>query len=159
MKRIVTSLFQEIHGRPYSLSAPDDEAIIQNTTYLLERLGLHMGEFWFLRDSLGVYSLELSNAIVAEVDMVEESYALSEFAQEQINSVKNILSRGRALGQTPHDWLEIVSSLHFLKNYEVADGDVAAKFVAEKPQYSDTYLTSAAMGIVDVIDELGCYPT
>ena len=157
MSKLITGLFQEVFERPYSPSDTDDKIMIQKNTYLLERLGLDMGDFWFMWDAFGPYSLELKNVISDEMKDGEDRIVFSEFAKAQIKSVQDILKKGHEVKQDPRDWLEIICSLHFLKNYVIAGGDVVSELEKRKPRFSDRTITSCALNIVNIIDSMGCY--
>lgn len=157
MSRVITGLFQEVFGRPYSPTNQDDRVMIQKNTYLLEKLGLELGDFWFLWDTFGPYSLELRNAVSDEVTKENEPIQYSDFAKEQINSIKCIIQLGQSIAQNPRDWLEVVCSLHYLKNYIIAEGDVISELERRKPHFSNRSVTSKALDIVNTIDTMGCY--
>lgn len=157
MSKIITGLFHEVFGHPYMHGNPEHRISIQKNTYLLEKLGLDMGDFWFLWDSYGPFSLELRSVIVGELDSPDEDISYSQFAKNQIESMRLILDKGKALEQEPRQWLEIICSLHYLKNYVVANGDVISTMIERKPHFNNDVVNATAFAIVNTIDDLGCY--
>ncbi|MCL1808958.1 MAG: hypothetical protein FWG42_04210, partial [Clostridiales bacterium] len=116
MDKEITGLFYKVFDRPYDpCTDPNDRIRIQKNTYLLDRLGLNLGEFLFLWDQYGPYSLELRNSVAAETGAIVE---FSPDAIEQVKVVKNIIKRGTSLNMDDVPWLELFCSLHYFKNYD-----------------------------------------
>jgi len=158
MKKYLTGFYQEVFNKQY-IHNDDEKVLIQKNTYLLEKLGLDLGNFLFLWDSYGPYSLEVRNIVNKEMgsDSISEIINYSSFAQEIIQSIKDIIEAGKKLNQTPRDWLEIVCSLHYIKNYTVPEDDVISTLEKKKARFNNRVITSNALKIVNIIDTTGCY--
>ena len=155
MDKEITGLFYKVFDRPYDpCTDPNDRIRIQKNTYLLDRLGLNLGEFLFLWDQYGPYSLELRNSVAAETGAIVE---FSPDAIEQVKVVKNIIKRGTSLNMDDVPWLELICSLHYLKNYDCTPDGVIPELVKRKPHFKNDGINNIAMTIVDAIDDLGYY--
>ena len=159
MRKNVTGLFDAVMNRPYS-GDDDDKVIIQKNTYVLERLGLNIGEFCFYWDKFGPYSIELRDAVQYEMDNYtdgEKKHRYSEFIESRITMVQSVLHEGDKLHVDIRSWLEIVCSLHYLKNYVPLDNDILTELEKRKPNYNNRDINSKALEIINIIDSTGCY--
>ena len=161
MSKLITGLFNEVFDRPYVEANPDDRVRIQKSTYLLERLGLEVGDYLFLWDTQGPYSLELRAEVLGEIQKTESEIKYSQFTKEKIESVQRIIKCGEALGCSEMPWLETICSLHYLKNYVIATGrDALSALEEKKPHlYSSNapIVNTTAYDIVNTIDNMGCF--
>jgi len=152
-------MFKEVYGYEYDDASEDDRILIQKSTYLLECMGLDLGDFYFLLGKKGPYSLDLKNSIKEELKETESIVlSLSEYAQDIVNSVKKILEEGNGLGLNPRDCMELVCSIHFLKhNITRENENVLVDLKKIKSYFAADATNNAMLNIVSTIDKKGLY--
>ena len=159
MGRKILRLFRELHERPYIDSEFDNHVLMQKSIYILECMGLDIGDFFFQWDQHGPYSVELSNLVQEELAQTEENEMLfSTYAKDAITQTKALIERGIELDCAVLSWMELVGSVHYLsKSVFIPGGDIIGELMSRKPQFSDMEINNAALLAVEVIDELGYY--
>ena len=151
MQRIVIPMFKQVYGRDYDDTDKGDRILIQKNTYILEWMGLDMGSYCFLWGKYGPYSLDLKGIIRYELEETgDEQLCLSSFAKNIVISVQDILKEGEDLMHEVWKWMELVCSVHFLKQYMVKDDMELINTLKEyKPYLNNDKANKKAIEIVN----------
>jgi len=155
----IIPMFKHVFGREYDDGNMDDRILIQKNTYMLEWMGLNLGNFRFLWDTYGPYSLDLKGVIQEELsDSDKNGPALSVYAQDKVVSIKTVLEEGVEMNQPERFWLELICSIHFLKQNIVKDRKyLLEELQIRKQHFNNREVNERALDIVNSIDELGQY--
>ena len=142
-KLTVLKLILDELGIPDSIETVDDRKRVQKAIYLTQLTGVHLGyRFgWYKK---GPYSPDLTKDYYALADAIQvegEEFAsvkLQPEVRKRLDRVKPLLDVPHGVSLQQEDWLELVSSVHFLrkisKRTQVQSVDVIN---AEKPQLSE----------------------
>ena len=141
----LTVMYREVFGREY-IRESKNHILIQKMTYLFKALGLWLGDFLYLWDEHGPFSLEVREQVLNETDIPSNQTENNEFRNKypipddiqiiisQIKDIKNLCPRLENGQIMPiEDWFELVSSIHYLKNNVVGyGGDIKAELLSRK---------------------------
>ena len=110
---VLKELYYKVFGEPFEFD-PDHRIRLQKTVYILENLGVHIGNYSFVWARRGPYSIALDDdahrcSLVSGVRDVK----FSSWAEDRIGIVKELLKDSVDYSTT--EWLECVSSIHYMK--------------------------------------------
>lgn len=114
MNQLLKVIYKRIFGDSFTYSNFDARIKLQKAVYLLENMGVTIGEYSFHWDTYGPYSLNLDYEASQLGEMEPENYVFSKYAENSFDRLKSIAEQ-----QTKYDvttWMECVASLHYLRN-------------------------------------------
>lgn len=114
MSALLSQIYQKIYTNTFSYENFDCRKNLQKAIYLLENMGVNVGDYSFSWDNYGPYSLELDCEASQEIPIDALTYSFSELAESCFEKVKGIVSQHGTYTCT--DWMECIASLHYLKN-------------------------------------------
>lgn len=116
---ILLRVYNDFTSERLNTSNPDDKVIMQKIVFLLNELGLVVGDYKFSWDKYGPFSQSLHNdiALISEEDVAYDG-EFSSYAQSIIDYAKNIFKKWTETNYSGRNWIETVSSIVFLKRYE-----------------------------------------
>lgn len=143
-------IFERVYGSPFTYEDFEDRKKLQKAVYLLENMGVAVGDYSFSWDSYGPYSLSLD----CEASQLDESksqeFSFSSFAEDAFNRLKEIVETN-----TKYDvssWMECIASVHYLKNvFRIQEDEVIAELVRRKPYLSDAATNKNALAVANTI--------
>lgn len=153
MCRHIKELCGNVYNREIDCQKLQDQILAQKTVYLLEAMGVYVGDYSFNWCKYGPYSIKLQDDILNSKTFDLESFKLSEFATEKINILKEILAK-KDENFEEYRWMELVASLHFIKNYISNSSEKSAvlKFLKDnKPYFNDDRIINNAYENLDLI--------
>jgi uncharacterized protein YwgA len=127
---VVLKLFLDELGVSDSIDTVDDRKRVQKAIYLGQLSGLDLGyRFgWYLK---GPYSTDLTKdyyslaEAIASGDMDYAGKSLPEPLRARLQEVKPLMTVPDEIGLAQEDWLELVSSLHYLRKIQGRDREKA----------------------------------
>ncbi len=137
---VVLKLFLDELGVPDSIDTIDDRKRVQKAVYLGQRSGLDLGyRFgWYLKRP---YSTSLTKDYYTLADEIAsdgrdyEGKTLPEPIRARLQNVKPLMTVPEDVGLAQEDWLELVSSFHFLIKIRGCDrGQALETLRCEKPR-------------------------
>lgn len=150
MKNLLKVIYSKVYDEDFSYENFDDRKKLQKAIYFLENMGVDIGDYSFVWDTYGPYSLGLDFEASQLDDAVEQEFSFSAFAEECFEKVKNILAQSVKYNCVL--WMECVASLHYLKNVFRYDEDrVIDELVKRKSYLSDNEANVKALEIAKTI--------
>jgi uncharacterized protein YwgA len=150
MKYLLKAIYEKVYDATFSYGSFDDRKKLQKAIYLLENMGVDIGDYSFVWDSYGPYSLSLDCEASQLDDADVPEFSFSQFAEDCFSKLKDILKQ-----DVKYDcvaWIECIASLHYLKNVlRYGEDNVISELVQRKPYLSDGKANSKALEIVDTI--------
>ena len=150
MNNSLKAIYEKVYGSPFSYDDFENRKKLQKAVYLLENMGVVVGDYSFSWDSYGPYSLGLDCEASQLDDAGVQEFSFSRFAVESFRRLKEI-----AETKTKYDsssWMECIASLHYLKNvFRIKEDDVIAELVRRKPYLADEEANRNALAIVNSI--------
>lgn len=127
---------EEFTGRTF-----EQRLKLQKGIYMLQELGVPVGDYGFSWYKHGPYSQSLLGDIYKKSDVVVEKSKLSKRSLEQFNRLKNAFSEFKNTKYTMEKWVECIASIHYLKERIVHCGanpdEVIKELVERKPHLND----------------------
>lgn len=150
LKPIYSKLFHE----SFSYDAFEKRLKMQKGIYLLEELGVDVGDFAFGWYKHGPYSQRLQDEMFWANSMSESEIKFSQFAQENIEKISKCLA-DKHEGYTDSQWAECLASLYYLKKNVLPssckDQDVVCKLQELKPHLNNKILNNNALDLISDI--------
>ena len=112
---ILGEIYHEIYNDVFTYEYLDKRIMLQKAVYLLENMGLNIGDYSFSWDKYGPYSLRLDgdSKYCINNDSKYEKIMFSERARKCFNKLKGII-QGNKTGYKTKDWVECIASVHYL---------------------------------------------
>ncbi len=155
---LLEAVYKKIYGKDLNFFDFDDRLQIQKTTYLLQELGLHIGEYGFRWYKRGPYSQAVHDDaffVSSKIEYIKkeaEKVQFGERAAKIVEKIKSVIAANPAPYSLPL-WLEAVASIHYLKKYEKIGDDkvVLEKLASEKQHLKDDASNRLALQIANEI--------
>lgn len=130
-------VFKEIYGEEFSYSDFNQRMEMQKAIYLLQDMGVPVGDYGFRWYLHGPYSQSLQDDMYYEDG---HSYVKPTLSKEYADSIRQLheLVVSRKRGKYPvSNWVECLASLHYLRknvlNFNASDEDVVWELEKRKP--------------------------
>lgn len=150
MNDSLKAIYEKVYGSTFSYDDFEDRKKLQKAVYLLENMGVTVGDYSFSWDSYGPYSLGLDCEASQLDNTGVQEFSFSEFALDAFIRLKEI-----ADAKTKYDsssWMECIASMHYLKNvFRIKEDDIIAELVRRKPYLVDDDANRNALAIVNTI--------
>lgn len=139
---ILLRLYNDFTSQRLDNSKQDDKVIMQKIVFLLNELGLVVGDYKFAWDKYGPFSQSLHNDIasISEKDIPYDG-VFSPYAQSIIDFTKTIFEKSSETEYNNRNWMETVASIVFLKRYEYPSlkmNEILLKLVELKEYLNNT---------------------
>jgi uncharacterized protein YwgA len=152
---VVLKLFLDELGVPDSIDTVDDRKRVQKAIYLGQLPDLDLGyRFgWYLK---GPYSTSLTKdyyTLADEIASGDRDYAkknLPESVRARLRRVKPLMSVPDDVGLPQEDWLELVSSLHYLRKIRRYNQDQALETLRREKSGLFPFVDRAERELVQV---------
>lgn len=146
---VLKEVYSEVMGEKFSYELIR-RIKLQKIVYLLENMGVHVGDYSFTWDKYGPYSIALDDdAYRCCHKKGKNEVVFTSGAKEAFEKIKNIISQRKEYDDV--GWLECISSLHYLKFVlRVAEDDegVLKELVNRKERLNNTDENKAALQYV-----------
>lgn len=150
MNNSLKAIYEKVYGSSFTYEDFESRKKLQKAVYLLENMGVAVGDYSFSWDSYGPYSLSLDCEASQLDDAATQVFSFSSFAEDSFIRLKEIAEK-----RTKYDsssWMECIASMHYLKNvFRIREDDVIAELKQRKPYLSDDEANKHALAIVNTI--------
>lgn len=147
---VLKEIYRKVYEEPFIYSQLDDRIKLQKAVYLLENMGLHVGDYSFSWNKYGPYSLALDSDAQNCSLLDEQSVVFSDFAEKNFEKLKGYIAQ--KIGYDCTRWMECITSLHYLKNiYRYAEDKLISELVERKPHLSNEKANLTALSIIKEI--------
>lgn len=132
MCSVLKELYTKVYDEEFNFSDFDSRVKLQKVVYLLENMGVNVGDYSFSWDKHGPYSISLDiDAKNCAKEPLQHDLKFSEKAERSIESIRIFLKTDTHYSTL--DFMECLASLHYLVNvsrikaYKVCDELVKRK--------------------------------
>ncbi len=150
MNNSLKAIYEKVYGSSFSYGDFESRKKLQKAVYLLENMGVAVGDYSFSWDSYGPYSLSLDCEASQLDEAKSQEFSFSRFAEDSFKRLKEIAEKS-----TKYDvstWMECIASMHYLKNvFRIKEEEVIAELVWRKPYLSDEETNRDALEIINTI--------
>ncbi len=145
---VVLKLFMDELGVPSDINTLDDRKRVQKAVYLGQLTGADLSyRFgWYL---MGPYSPTLTkdyyslSEAIASGDREYEKHKLQRAWRERLSGIRPLMDVPEDVNLTQENWLELLSSLHFLLKIRKLDPDEAKSVLHEKKPHLGSFVDKA----------------
>lgn len=112
----IKPIYRNVYGEAFDYGNFGKRMKMQKCVYLLEQLGLNIGDYDFSWYKHGPYSQQLQNDMYEENSKEESILYYSELAQNILKQMQKMVKiAGRdGFGYTEEQWMECLASVHYL---------------------------------------------
>ena len=143
-------IYREIYEESFDYEVFNNRKKLQKAVYLLENMGVCVGDYSFSWDKYGPYSLSLDYDAQSLRDIAEKEFPFSKFAQSCFARIREYISANSSYDCT--EWMECIASLHYLKNvFRINNNKLIEELQERKPYLIDKEANLKAMEIVEGI--------
>lgn len=150
MNNSLKAIYEKIYSSSFTYEDFENRKKLQKAVYLLENMGVDVGDYSFSWDSYGPYSLSLDCEASQLDDAKVQEFSFSRFAEDSFKRLKEIAEKSTKYDAS--SWMECIASMHYLKNvFRIKEDDVIAELMRRKPHLSDDEANRDALAIVNTI--------
>lgn len=144
---VLKEIYRKIYDEAFVYGELDHRIKLQKAVYILENMGVHVGDYSFSWNKYGPYSLGLDSDAQKCNSREEQEVIFSEIAETGFRKIKEYLSE--QISYTCVKWMECIASLHYLKNVLRYDEDfLLFELVERKPYLEDESANLKALSIM-----------
>lgn len=145
---ILREIYRNIFDEEFNYAKMDNRIKLQKTVYLMDKMGISVGDYNFRLHEHGPYSLKLDIDSQEKFDSGELKFSTS--TQKSFAQVRNIVEQ--AENYSPEKWLECVTTLHYLKEeWHLKPNNIFDKLVEIKPYLKDSIANKKAYECLKLI--------
>ena len=149
-------IYKQVLGKDFNGRSFDDRLKLQKIVYLLENMGVSIGDYNYRWYKHGPYSQTLQDEILDNKTIINPSdLYLSDYAKEKIKDLNKTLSSLNDPAYDLEQWLECLASLLFIKrNEKVSNENELINILIDRKPHLDK--RAANYRANDTIDLLFC---
>lgn len=153
MSKILNLVYKMVLDEDFEYGSFEKRLKLQKTVYLLENLGVNVGNYGFTWYKHGPYSQELQDD--AYYGSSSECTSLSDDAKDKIVRLKRFVSECKGTPYSAAFWLEDIASLYYLKyRMKLEQDELLPRLIKEKSHLDNQKLNERALEIIDEINAL-----
>lgn len=111
---LLKPVFKSIFDRDFKPDVFEDRMEMQKAVYLLQNMGISVGDYRFMWYKHGPYSQTLQNDILNLYGVDDIDINFSADAKKEIDTLKNVIFK-EGLEYNESQWVECLGSLHYIK--------------------------------------------
>lgn len=111
---LLKPVFKTIFDRDFQPDVFEDRLEMQKAVYLLQNMGISVGDYRFLWYKHGPYSQTLQNDILNLRGVEDIDINFSDDAKREIETLKKVIFK-EGLKYNESQWVECLGSLHYIK--------------------------------------------
>lgn len=148
------TVFSQLSQNPFDKNEFLQKVELQKYAYFMNEFGVPCGDYSFFWNERGPYSQELQNEIYSYDGAAMEPLELTPNAKSAIEKISIMKSSKKNDGVEGSSWLELLASVHFLKEYVYScfgRDYIFSEIVRLKPQFNDRELFDQAYGALEAV--------
>lgn len=143
-------IYRKVYGESFVYSDLDSRIKLQKAVYLLENMGICVGDYSFSWNKYGPYSLSLDSDAQNCSTSDEQDIVFSSFAERCFEKIRGYINQ--QVNYSCVHWMECIVSLHYLKNiYRFEESMLIHELVDRKPYLSDDIANKKALLVIKEI--------
>lgn len=111
---LLKPVFKRIFNRDFRPDVFEDRMEMQKAVYLLQNMGISVGDYRFMWYKHGPYSQTLQNDILNLYGVDDIDINFSADAKKEIDTLKSVIFK-EGLEYNESQWVECLGSLHYIK--------------------------------------------
>ena len=144
---VLKEIYRKVYDESFDYNELSHRIKLQKEVYILENMGIYVGNYSFSWNKYGPYSLGLDSDAQKCSSLKEHDIVFSDLAEKAFEKIREYIKE-----RTSYDcvsWMECIASLHFLKNVlRYSDDVLIEELQKRKPYLSDLMSNQKAMLIM-----------
>lgn len=143
---VLKEIYYEIYEEKFNYEDLKDRIKMQKSIYILENMGISVGDYSFSWNKYGPYSLQLDSDAKRCINEGEHNVVFSKEAKGVFSRIRGLISQ--SIEYSVENWLECITSLHFLRcilKYD--EGCIIDELVKRKPHLNSAKANKKALEI------------
>ena len=146
-------IFKKLYGCDFSYGNFDQRLEMQKAIYLLQDMGVPVGDYGFRWYQHGPYSQSLQDDMYYESGRQCESICLSKEHADSIEKLRQLIDSKEKNNYTTSQWVECLASLHYLRenllSFSATKEDIVSALEKRKPHLSNHNTNLSALQLVE----------
>lgn len=146
-------VYKTLYERNFSYSDFDQRMEMQKAVYLLQDMGVPIGDYGFRWYLHGPYSQSLQDDMHYESGRTVSSLNLSKEYSDSIIRLHDVIHSEEGKTYSVSNWVECLASLHYLRenllNFDATEEDVVNELEKRKPHLKDHLTNVSAYRLVE----------
>ena len=152
---ILMPVYQALYNEAFDYGDFEKRMKMQKAVYLLQEMGVPMGEYGFRWYLHGPYSQELQDDMYEEHHRThKDGQVLSDY-QKELDRLHKALNEDRHTAYSDTEWAECMGSMHYLQKHDLsskaAKKIVTAKLKECKDHLNNDAANEAAFDVLEVL--------
>ena len=137
---LLKPVFENIFGKKFQPDVFEDRLEMQKAIYLLQNMGISVGDYRFIWYKHGPYSQTLQNDILSSKNETNVYIDFSSDAKREMSSLKKAIFKD-GLEYNTCQWVECLGSLQYIKDSilpsSVSDENIIDELISRKPHLNN----------------------
>lgn len=144
---VLKEIYIKVYDEPFVYDNLENRIKLQKAVYLLENMGVHIGDYSFSWNKYGPYSLGLDSD-AQNCSMEEEQEVIfSDFAEKGFKKIRRCIEQ--RIDYSCVQWVECISSLFYLKNiFRFQESNLLRELECRKPYLSNERANKKALSLL-----------
>ena len=147
---VLKEIYRKVYDEQFDYSNMDHRIKLQKAVYLLENMGLHVGDYSFSWNKYGPYSLGLDSDAQNCNTRKEQEVVFSPYAEMQFKKIRGYIEQ--QIVYSCVQWVECIASLHYLRHvFRYSESNLIQELEREKSYLSNAEANKKALAIMKEI--------
>ncbi len=146
-------IFKRLYGRDFSYGNFDQRLEMQKAVYLLQDMGVPVGDYGFRWYQHGPYSQNLQDDMYYESKHQCENICLSKEHADSIEKLRQLINSNEKGDYTTSQWVECLASLQYLRenllSFNATQEDIISALEKRKPHLNNHNINLSALRLVE----------
>lgn len=151
--RYLLPVYKLLYERDFSYSDFDQRMEMQKAVYLLQDMGVPIGDYGFRWYLHGPYSQSLQDDMHYESGRPVTALTLSKEYSENIARLHDVIHSKERMNYSVSSWVECLASLHYLREnllcFDASEEDVVHELEKRKPHLKEHRTNISAYRLVE----------
>lgn len=151
--RYLLPVYKALYNRNFSYSNFEQRMEMQKAVYLLQDMGVPVGDYGFRWYLHGPYSQCLQDDMHYESGQTCDSLTLSREHRESIERLHSVIHAEEGKSYSISNWVECLASLHYLRenllSFNATEADVVSALEQRKPHLNNHDTNMSAYRLVE----------
>ncbi len=151
--RYLLPVYKLLYERDFSYSDFDQRMEMQKAVYLLQDMGVPIGDYGFRWYLHGPYSQSLQDDMHYESGRPVTTLTLSKEYSENIARLHDVIHSKERMNYSVSSWVECLASLHYLREnllcFDASEEDVVHELEKRKPHLKEHRTNISAYRLVE----------
>ncbi len=147
MCNVLKEIYKKVYDEPFIYNELNHRIKLQKAVYILENMGIYVGDYSFSWNKYGPYSLGLDSDAQKCSSHEEQDVTFSDIAEKGFKKIKEYIKENKSY--TCVCWMECIASLYYLKNVLRYDDNILIEELNKhKPYLSNQAANQKAVSII-----------